>query len=127
VQFVRFCLVGASVFLAEGVMLMALVHGIGLSPELARCITFPLAVSLAWYLNRRFTFRSLSTARLRELRNYALTNTFGLAANLAAYYSLLAFLPVFSFYELLALAAGSVAGLTLNFLMAKWWVFHRAG
>lgn len=125
-QLLRFCLVGALVFIAEAMVLALLVQLLMLNPELGRVISFPLAMSLAWYLNRRFTFRSRATARLRELGNYALTNMLGLAANLLAYYSLLMFAPAFPFYEMLALAAGSVAGLLLNFLSARWWVFRHA-
>lgn len=107
-------------------MLAFLVRVLMLSPELGRVISFPLAVCLAWYLNRRYTFRSRATAHLRELGSYALTNMLGLGANLLAYYSLVMFAPVFSFYELAALAAGSLAGLLLNYLTAKWWVFRHA-
>jgi putative flippase GtrA len=125
-QILRFCLVGTVVFLVEALVLVLLVRVMMLSPESGRVLSFPLAVCLAWYLNRRFTFYSRSMARLRELGNYALTNMLGLLVNLLVYYTLVAFMPIFPFYELLALAAGSVAGLSFNFLMAKWWVFRHA-
>lgn len=126
-QLLRFCLVGGLVFLAEALLLALLVRGWGLSPALGRVVSFPLAVSLAWYLNRRFTFRSRSLARLRELGNYVLTNLLGLSANLGAYYTCLALLSGIPWYEQAALAAGSLSGLVLNFLSAKWWVFRHPG
>lgn len=124
-RLIRFCLVGALVFLVEALLLTGLVASTGLSASRARAITLPGAIVLAWYLNRRITFRSVSPPSGLELGRYTLNNLGGLLLNVCVYYGMLALLPALQALPVVALSAGSVAGLALNYLGSQHWVFRR--
>ena len=123
--FIRFCLVGTAVFVFEAALLTALYAWVGLNAAQARLISFPCAVVLAWYLNRRFTFRSANALRVDELGRYALNNLGGLLLNAGVYFALLTFWPPLRSLPIVALGAGAVAGLAFNYLGSRHWVFRR--
>ena len=55
-QFITFCIVGGIGFLVDAGILGLLVHGFGADPLLSRLLSFPCAMTVTWYLNRRVTF-----------------------------------------------------------------------
>ncbi|CAG4885597.1 hypothetical protein R54767_00043 [Paraburkholderia gardini] len=52
--------------------------------------------------------------------------SFGGIVNYATYCALIATLPKYWFLPLLSVAAGSVAGLMVNFLIARHWVYKTS-
>jgi putative flippase GtrA len=121
---VRFSVIGALGFVVDAGALALLIAG-GVDLYLARLISFPLAVTVTWYLNRVWSFRGSATARpAREYAGYVAVQTVGAAVNFAVYVLSLRLL----FAEqpdraVPALALGSAVGLILNYLGARWLVF----
>lgn len=122
-QFRRFGIVGMLGFVVDGGLLYLLLQ-LQFDFYLARGITFPLALSVTWYLNRRWTFGiSADHGRGRDYKRYALVQLAGAAANYGIYALILVFVEHTPGNALLALAIGALAGLILNFAGSRWWAF----
>lgn len=120
-----FAVVGTLGFIVDaGVVTLLATAGTG--PWLARLGSFAAAVSATWWLNRRFTFRH-RTARHQSQRKsfgyYVTACLMGGALNLGTYALLISRFELFAEYLILAVAAGSLAGMGANFLMARYWIF----
>ena len=122
----KFLIVGALGFATEAAILQVLV-GKGLAgPYLARCISFPVAVTLTWALNRRLTFveRPMGSSGLRYML-YVFGQIVAALANLGAYAALVFLKPRLAGVPVVALAGGAVVGLVINFCWADLVVFRR--
>jgi putative flippase GtrA len=121
-QFLRFACVGALTFFVDaGVLTLALAMLPG-SFYLGRVVSYLAAASTGWWLNRYFTFGG-GGAKLRQWARYLLTNLGGGLANYAVYAVLVALVPLCRAYPPIAVGAGSLAGLVLNFLASRRFVF----
>ena len=119
-QFLLFCVSGGLAFAVDAGLTQAWVSLAGLDPWSARALAFPVAVTCTWLFNRRFTFQPQRALSLpREWLLYVGTQLGGLSINLATYAVLAALLPLVARWPVLGVAAGSVAGLLVNFLGAK--------
>lgn len=126
-QFLRFALVGALGFFVDaGVLLLARWGGLDLYS--ARAVSFLSAVTFTWALNRRFTFRAQAVAppSAGEWARFAATNAVGGLVNLAAYALLVTLVEPLARWPVLAVAAGSAAGLGFNFLGSRLFVYGVA-
>ncbi|MBN3808175.1 GtrA family protein [Paraburkholderia sp. Ac-20347] len=124
-QFFRFAIAGTIGFLVDaGVLYLALKCGTG--PYVGRVISFLCAAFVTWQINRRTTFRgSKQHAWMTEWLRYLAAMSLGGICNYGAYAVALKTLPPGAFAPLLAVAAGSIVGMFVNFAFAKWWVFAR--
>lgn len=123
-SWVRFAVVGSIGFVIDGGLLTALVNGLGLDAYSGRLISFAVAVSATWALNRSWTFADAADRRpARQYGLYFLFQALGAGINLAVYAigiqstALIARLPV------LGLALGSLAALAFNYMTARYLVF----
>jgi putative flippase GtrA len=119
-QFALFCVSGGLAFVVDAGLTQAWVSLGGLDPWSARGLSFPVAVTCTWLFNRRFTFkpgRGLSLPR--EWMLYVSTQALGLAVNLSTYAVLVWSSTIAAQWPALAVAAGSIAGLLVNFFGAK--------
>ena len=100
----------------------------GTSPYLARLVSFVVATSAAWWLNRTFNFRDAPPERpaLQWARFFA-ANIVGGTVNYGVFAILIATLPLASAYPVLALAAGSLCAVAFNFTAYLRYVFRSAG
>ncbi len=95
----------------------------GIDPLLARLPSFLSAATYTWALNRRVTFRYTAPALFKQWLHFLLVNSAGGLVNLAVYTALMwpgsgpAVSPV------IAVGAGSLSGLVLNFALSKRLVF----
>lgn len=120
----RFGLIGGVGFLVDAGVLTWLVRMQGWGLYEARAVSFALAVTATWYLNRRFTFsRRASADRRREYGRYFLVQSLGALINLGVYVVVVAALPAISAYPVLPLAAGSAVALLFNFFAARHFAF----
>jgi putative flippase GtrA len=124
-QFLRFTLAGAVGFVVDVGVLYAML-ALGLGYYLGRAVSFLAAVFTTWQLNRRYTF-VVHPGRhwFVEWMRYLLTMLAGGAVNYACYAGMVHGLPKAAYLPALAVAAGSTAGLTVNFLTARFWVFKE--
>ena len=117
----RFCLVGALGFILDAGATVALTHAMDWSPGLARVLAFTLAASATWFLNRSFTFRSAATAK--TWLPYVLLTAAGAVLNIAIYMAWLYVAGTQPLQILIGIALGSAAALTLNYGIARRYVF----
>ncbi|KXU90949.1 hypothetical protein CI15_03325 [Paraburkholderia monticola] len=137
-QLIRFTLVGVAGFVVDTSVLYLALHA-GAGYYIGRIMSFLAAVFATWQLNRRFTFGAANSASasgshptessqsgniMREGGKYLVAMCGGGAVNYAMYCLCVALLPHFAMLPLVAVAAGSLAGLALNFVLARRWVYR---
>lgn len=123
-RFLRFGVVGVAGFLVDyGSYLLFS----SLMPfYLARLLSFAVAVCTTWLLNRSWTFQQNPShhAWPMELLIYFLSMSLGGIFNLGTSLLLLNFMRQLPHLALLALAAGSIAGLLSNYLLSSKIIFN---
>lgn len=123
-QFLRFGISGIAGLAADmGALYLALALGSGY--YLGRLLSFLFAVWVTWRLNRRFTFQATQSA-WREWWRYLTVMTGGGLINLGAYTLLLQVLPEARWAPAIGVVAGSAAGMTFNFISAKYFIFRKS-
>ena len=124
-RFMRFVMAGAVGFLIEAVVITWLAVGIGLNVFFARAISFSIAVTATWAINRNFAFAGLGQRRKgREYSAYFLVQIAGAAINLGVFAAVIAGWPELAATPVLPLAIGALIALIFNFLASRMWVFN---
>ena len=124
IEIALFSLVGAAGFVVDAAIVWALTSS-GANAIIAQAIAFAVAVTVTWLLNRQFTFaQHASPNRLREWMHYVAANSLGAVVNNGVYVLLVLTVAMFSKEPVLAVAAGSLAGLVFNFTASRAWVFR---
>jgi putative flippase GtrA len=126
IEFMRFGAVGTAAFVVDTIVLyLALWAGLGFYA--GRVVSYLAAATFTWYGNRRITFethaRGASAAAVEWLK-FLLTNLVGGAVNYAVYAALVGHSDFVRAYPVLGVAAGSIAGLSVNFTLSKSLVFR---
>ncbi|WP_313919291.1 GtrA family protein [Tahibacter sp.] len=125
-QFLLFCIGGVIGFVVDAGILRLLVSGLGMDAYLARLASFLVAATATWLWNRHNTFRGTRRyGLLGEWSRYLLAMSGGFAVNYATYAALYTFFAVVQKYPELGVAAGSVAGLAVNYASSRWWIYRR--
>jgi putative flippase GtrA len=123
-QIFRFVAIGGIGFGVEALVLALLVLWQDWGPYAARFISFPIAVTATWLLNRTFTFGSSQFGRGREYFSYLSVQLVGVIINFSVYYwhveqyNKLQGNPVFSLF------LGSIIAMGFNFVGSKYLVFR---
>jgi putative flippase GtrA len=118
----RFAGVGAITFFVDAGVLTAV---LAMAPGrfyLGRAVSYTAAATMGWWLNRRYTFGHSGT-RWRQWLRYLVANLSGGLANYAVYAALIELSPLCRAYPAMAVAAGSLTGLLLNFAASRRFVF----
>jgi len=119
-----FAAVGAAGFVVDASLLAAQVYLLGIGPYAARAGSFTAAATTTWWLNRRHTFRGLGRYSTRnEYWRYIVVQSLGALTNLGTYAAVVAGMPWFANYPVLALAIGAVPGLAVNYILGRLFVF----
>jgi putative flippase GtrA len=125
-ELLRFGAVGVIGLVVDVAMLYA-VLALGCGWFSGRALSFICAVYTTWQLNRRYTFHPDCRLSLwQEWWRYVSAMLLGGAVNYGAYSVTVLTLPDMKLLPLFAVAAGSVAGMAVNFIGAKYLVFHRS-
>ena len=119
-QLIKFALVGIIAFVVDAGIVQLLVSAAGMNPYLARVFSFLAAASLTWFLNRRYTFETKNQASSGEWAAYLGLMLVGGSVNYATYAVCVFLFDVVKTQPWLGVAAGSVAGLGVNFLTSRW-------
>lgn len=125
-QFLRFGVVGTVGFVVDAGVLLGMM-ALGLGPYGGRVVSYLIAASTTFALNRAWTFR---TARrdapvAAQWGRFVLLNLAGFAANYGTYAALVAGVPLVAAHPVLGVAAGSVAGMFINFGLSRRFVFRN--
>ncbi len=123
-QIFCFGAVGMMGFLVNAGMVEALAHKFG--PGWAQLPAFPVAASVTWWLNRRFTFGASRDSWHLEWVRYMASNLMGWIANNGVYFLMISFNPFAYHHPAWAVAAGSLAGMVFNFMLSKRFVFGQS-
>ena len=125
-QFLRFGVVGTVGFLVDSAMLLTMM-ALGLGPYGGRVVSYLAAASTTFALNRAWTFRSAArdAPMAAQWGRFVALNLVGFAANYGTYAALIATVQLVAAYPVLGVAAGSVAGMFLNFGLSRRYVFKE--
>lgn len=126
-EFLWFCAIGAIGFVVDATVLYATAVWMGWFA--GRILSFMTAASATWWLNRRYTFNRFNGAMplqsvARQYLRYLLSMMAGGIVNYAFYAGTLHWLKIPA-APLAGVAIGSIAGLGVNFTLARWLVFRR--
>jgi len=124
-RFALFALIGTLGFVVDVAVLYATAPLLGWYA--GRVVSFLAAATATWQLNRRWTFADAAPASRQGLRPYLRylgSMLAGATLNYAVYAATL-YLAPFAHAAALGVALGSIAGLALNFLAARFLVFGR--
>lgn len=123
-QLPRFVVAGAIGFVVDaGLLYVALAAG--LDYYTGRLLSFCAAVLTTWLINRSWTFEAHGTPpSVAEFARYFSAMALGGAVNYGTYAVIVSSAPRTAWLPLVAVAAGSIAGLGVNFATARNWVFN---
>ncbi len=111
-------------FVIDAGGLQILVSKAGLNLYLGRIISFIAAASATWFLNRRYTFNVKQPAGYNEWSRYLALMILGALVNYAVFVIVIVTFSEVQQYPWLGVAAGSIAGLSINFISSQRWAFR---
>ncbi len=121
-QFLRFGTVGTIGFVIDTAVVYSLRGVLGLYG--AGMVSYLVAASANWALNRAWTFRGHHTGPAhRQWMRFMAANLVGFALNRGTYAALVTWVPLCAAQPVFAVAAGSVAGMFVNFALSRRVVF----
>ncbi len=124
-EFLRFGAVGTTGFLVDTAVVYAARGVLGLYG--AGALSYFVAASWTWLLNRVWTFRGRGGGALhRQWAAFMVVNLVGLVFNRGAYGALVTWSETCRVHPVLAVAAGAVAGMFWNFALSRKLVFAPA-
>lgn len=124
-QFALFCVAGVLGFIVDAAVVQALVGLGGFDPYSSRVVSFLCAMTATWLFNRRYTFvGGRDEGLVREWFRYFVAMLGGFAVNYGVYAAMVYASPLVREWPVLGVAAGSVAGLAVNYLSSRFWVFR---
>jgi putative flippase GtrA len=122
--FPAFVVVGTAGFIVDASILAVLVHGYQWGDYTARLVSFAVAVTVTWLLNRSYVFADTRTHNRRsEYTRYLTVQGMGMAINFLIYSLCLISSPLMDEWPVLALAVGSAVALIFNYAGARIFVF----
>ncbi|HEX3349392.1 MAG TPA: GtrA family protein [Acetobacteraceae bacterium] len=126
-QFLRFGCVGVCGFAVDTAVVYALRGTVGLYA--AGFVSYFVAASVTWGLNRVWTFRGRGGGRgvHRQWALFLLLNLPGLALNRGTYVAVIATMPLAVVHPVIAVSAGAIAGMFVNFGLMRTVVFRASG
>jgi putative flippase GtrA len=126
-EFLRFGVVGTVGFVVDTAVLYAgLALGLGLYG--GRAVSYLVAATTTWALNRVWTFRGRGNGPVhQQWALFLLVNLLGFAMNYGTYAALIAFVPMVAAHPVLGVAAGAIAGMFGNFVLSRHLVFRAKG
>ena len=124
-QFLLFAVSGTLGFLVDSGVLYLLKGLLGL--YLARAASFLAAVFFTWIFNRSLTFRSQRSgySRRSEFGVYLALMAAGGSVNYLIFSLLVFFLPLVHAEPIIGVAAGSIAGMFVNWMTSKYFLFRK--
>jgi putative flippase GtrA len=123
-EFARFALVGAIGFAVDACVLHGLVAYAGWSPFAARAVSFPVALTATFLLNRAWTFKALRIPPAQAYGAYVMVQVAGALLNLLVFTLCVLLVPLLYGWPVVALAIGAGVTLFFNFFASRRLVFR---
>jgi putative flippase GtrA len=121
-----FSVSGVAGFLVDASLVLSLNKFFDVDLITSQLFSFSAAVTVTWLINRRLTFATHASVRwLAEFGRYVAANSIGALVNNAVYGILVLVYTIFRRDPVLAVAAGSLAGMFFNFIASKFVVFKN--
>ncbi|MCU0758643.1 MAG: GtrA family protein [Steroidobacteraceae bacterium] len=125
-ELLSFAGIGAAAFFVDAGMLQLLLAG-GAGLYVGRLGSWLCAATFTWFLNRRLTFRDADRrSPLRQWARFLAANSVGGLLNYGTYALCVALSDTARRWPVLAVGAGSAAGLVANFLLSRRLVFRSS-
>ncbi len=122
-----FAVVGAIGFLIDASILTLLMTGVGLDHYTARAISFTVAVTSTWYMNRRWVFDRQSVKMSgREYATYVIVQIVGAMINLLVFVAAIEFIESLRNIPVIPLAMGAAVALLFNYGASSRFVFDES-
>ena len=123
-QFFRFGVVGVLGFMWDTATVLSMRHVIGLTGALI--LAYFVAASMNWLMNRLWTFRGTGSAgsMLRQWGTFLAANSLGFLLNRGTALILVYTVAICNAHPVLALVAGTFAGMFCNFTLSRRLVFR---
>lgn len=126
IQLVRFAVVGGAGFIVDASVLTSLVKFTVMDLYSSRAISFILAVSVTWYLNRVWTFKTAKNKRQgAEYARHILVQVIGALINLSVYVYCIESVEQMARYPVFPLAIGALIALVFNYFFSRKLVFIK--
>lgn len=122
-QFVKFSLVGSSNTIIDFLVYLLLTRLFNLYYILAAVISFIVAVTWSFFLNRRWTFSHSGKNATSQYIKFFIVNTVVMVLNLS---SLFVLVDLFNFYDLIAKLVAAIFLAVLNFSLNRFWTFKTS-
>lgn len=122
-QFARFGVVGLVGLVIDTATVYGLRHSLGLYG--AGMAAYVVAATVNWMLNRNWTFRGQGSGPAHlQWGMFMITNLAGFVLNRGTYAILVTFVAAAASQPVIATAAGSIAGMFVNFSLSRRLVFR---
>jgi len=125
--FFRFAIVGTLGLAVDLAVLWTAIHVLGLGPYAGRGLSFAVAVTFTWALNRHLTFGDKratdAPGMAKEWGRFVAANSIGLAVNYAVYAALIQWAGGLLANPMVAAGCGAIAGLAFNYTASSRLVF----
>jgi putative flippase GtrA len=122
-QFLKFTVVGAFGLVVDTAVVYGLRGALGLYG--AGLVSYVVAASANWLLNRCWTFRGRGGGPAhRQWLRFLSVNLLGFVLNRGTYALLVTFVPLCAAQPVFATSAGAAAGLLVNFTLSRALVFR---
>lgn len=122
-QFFRFGVVGTLGFLVNTGVVYATRGVLGLYG--AGTLAYPVAATFTWAVNRVWTFRGQGSGPAHhQWAKFLVANLVGAVLNLGTYFLFVTVSETAATYPVIAVAAGAIAGMFVNFALSRSMVFR---
>ena len=126
-SFVLFVIAATAGFIIDAGVVTLLVRWLAWGPWQGRFVSFPLAVTATWWLNRRYAFRGTGSADRRiEYAAWWAIQLAGAVLNFGIYGLCLHLWPALARALFVPVAIGGIAAMLFNFAVARSTVYHAA-
>ena len=116
----RFAAIGAIGFVIDGGILTILNSAYGINLFYARLVSFSIAVTATWYLNRHLTFASGARNEAgREWGRYSVVNGIGALLNMGIFFWLVFTFEPLAEWPIVPLAIAASIALVFNFFASR--------
>ncbi len=122
-QFTRFALIGG-IGLGVDLLMLQLAVAAGCGVFSGRALSFVAAASFTWQCNRHFTFGTATDSTSRSWSRYMAAMLAGGALNYAVFTAIIVSVPGGAVLRSVAVAAGALCGMGLNYFNARYLVFR---